>query len=213
MGVQDRIFAGLARQLRGPHGRYGRLVARRLNRFNETSIRAAVDVLDPAVGSVVADVGFGGGLGLELLAERVGPRGVVHGVDPMPDMVDRAARQQAGLVGDDRLVLHAAAAEELPLADDTLDGVITTNTVYFWPDLGRPLGELARAIRPGGALVLGMADPAYFEGRPFTEHGFHVREVAEVGAALDAAGFQAPEVTPLDIGRTTFHLLRAELPG
>jgi hypothetical protein len=58
-----------------------------------------------------------------------------------------------------------------------------------------------------------MADPAYFEGRPFGDHGFHIRDIDTVGTALTGAGFDPPRLQPLDIERTTFHLLRAEIPA
>ena len=210
MGLRDRSFASLAGQLAGPHGLYGRLVARRLNQFNRASIEAAVGQLDPRPGATVADIGFGGGIGLELLAERVGPTGVVHGVDPMPDMVRRAGRQWSSLVAEGRLVLAEGGMEDPPLDDGALDGVITCNTIYFVPDLAAGLAGLARVTRPGGAVIVGMADPEYFNGRPFAEHGFDVREVDEVAAALTAAGFAEPRLEPVDIDRTIFHLVRAE---
>lgn len=211
MTVRDRLFGALARQLGGPHGPLGWFVARRLNSFNRTSLVAAVDLLAPAEGWEVADVGFGGGLGLELLGARVGDTGVVHGVDPMPDMVRMARRRYWDRVTDGRLVLHETTAESLPVPDDTLDGAISTNTVYFWPSVGPSLTELARVIRPGGTLVLGLADPSYFDDRPFDEHGFHIRSVADIGAALEAAGFDGPTDHPVDIDRTIFHLLQARM--
>ena len=211
MGFRERSFARLADQLAGPHGLFGRFVARRLNSFNRASIQGAVAHLDPRSGDTVADIGFGGGLGLDLLAERVGPSGVVHGVDPMPDMVRRALRPRSELVESGRLVLRVGTMENLPVEESTLDGLITTNTIYFVRDLAAGASGLARAVRPGGAVVMGMADPEYFVGRPFTDHGFTIREVSEVDVALQAAGFGPARLHPIDIERTTFHLLRAEL--
>jgi arsenite methyltransferase len=211
VALSDLLFGPLARQLGGPHGPFGGLVARRLNRFNRTSLTAAVDLLAPPPGSAVADVGFGGGLGLELLADRSGADGVVHGVDPMPAMVKMARRRHRGLVDAGRLRLHETTADALPMGDDALDGAISNNTVYFWPELGPSLAELARVIRPGGALILGLADPSYFDDRPFEDHGFHIRPVDEVGAALEAAGFDPPTDHPVDIDRTIFHLLEARV--
>jgi ubiquinone/menaquinone biosynthesis C-methylase UbiE len=210
MGVRDRTLARLAGQLGGPHGLTGRLVARRLDRINATSIAAAVHSLAPPVGGTVADVGFGGGVGLGLLAEAVGPSGVVHGVDPMAGMVRRAARRWADLVAADRLVVQAGRLEELPLDDAVLDGAITCNTIYFVADLEAGLAELGRVLRPGGIVVIGMADPEYLEATPVAQHGFAIRDAATVAEALGVAGFGAPTLEPVDIERATFQLLRAE---
>ena len=61
-----------------------------LNRGNRWSVKAAVQLSGAAPGKVVADVGFGGGIGLSLLLDRVGDRGVVCGIDISRDMLDRA---------------------------------------------------------------------------------------------------------------------------
>ena len=61
-----------------------------LNRANRAIVAAAVDALAPAQGQVVADIGFGGGLGLAMLLDRVGSTGGVHGVDISRVMLDRA---------------------------------------------------------------------------------------------------------------------------
>ena len=213
MGLRDRSFVALAGQLAGPHGLFGRLLARRLNRFNRVSIEGAVEQLAPGPGATVADIGFGGGIGLELLADRVGPTGLVHGIDPMPEMVRRASRHWSQLVADGRLVLAEGRMEDPPLDDGVLDGLISCNTIYFVPDLAAGVGGLARVTRPGGTVIVGMADPEYFAARPFAEHGFHVRDVDEVATALTAAGFGAPRLDPVDIDRTVFHLVRAERVG
>jgi arsenite methyltransferase len=213
VGLRERGFAGLARQLAGPHGLYGRLVARQLNKANLISVTAAVDHLDPTPGASVADIGFGGGVGLDLLADRVGPDGVVHGLDPMKDMVRRAARVRRDALADGRLVLHEAVMEALPIDDDGLDGLITCNTIYFLTDLGAGLREIARVLRPAGAAVVGLADPASLRGRPFADHGFVIRELGTVMASLEAAGLDDIDVRTVDIGRGDFHLVRARKPA
>jgi arsenite methyltransferase len=70
----------------------------------------------------------------------------------------------------------------LPLADNSLDAAITVNTVYFVPDLDTACVELARVVRLGGRLVIGIGDDA-MKKMPFTACGFTLRPVAEVIAA------------------------------
>jgi len=82
MGVRARMHAGLARQLRHPAGLAGHLVGLMMNRRNRRTITAAVDALAPSEGAVVADIGFGGGVGVELLLDRVGAAGRVHAESP-----------------------------------------------------------------------------------------------------------------------------------
>src|SRR5262249_23665567 len=98
------------------------------------TVAAAVDALAPASGQVVADVGFGGGLGLALLLDRVGPAGRVHGVDLSRVMIGRARRRHRHAGADRRPVPHEAAMTNLPLAAASVDAAMTVNTIYFVPD-------------------------------------------------------------------------------
>jgi hypothetical protein len=84
--VQRRLSC----QLGDPTGLLGGIVDGRLNQRNAGTIAGAVDALQCSGGETVADVGFGGGLGLQLLLDGVGVDGRVHGIEPSPSMVARA---------------------------------------------------------------------------------------------------------------------------
>lgn len=204
-GVRGALLAGTARQLGNPHGLVGRyVVANRLNRGNRESVAAAVDALAVANGQTVADIGFGGGVGLRMLLDKVGPRGAVHGVDISPTMVDRARRTFRADVR--RLTLHAGSITALPLPDNTIDGAICVNTMYFVDDLDGAFAEVARTLRPGGRLVLGIADVSFLAKLPFTWYGFALRDVETYRRALAGAGLVVKEHRTFSVG----HLLVAE---
>jgi ubiquinone/menaquinone biosynthesis C-methylase UbiE len=93
-----------------------------LNRANRTAVAGAVAAVDLAPGDTAADLGFGGGLGLDLLLDAVGPNGHVVGVDVSQTVIDRAARRHRHQVANDRLSLHLASMTQLPLDDEALDG-------------------------------------------------------------------------------------------
>lgn len=199
----------LGHQLGRPTGPVGAVIARALNRGNAPTIAAAVAALDLRGDEDVADLGFGGGLGLDLLLDATA--GSVHGVDPSADMRARARRHHRRDVGCGRLLLHDAMLESLPFDDADLGGWICLNTVYFVPDLVPAAAELARVLRPTGTGVLGLADPVWLASLPFTPHGFEVRPVEEVVAALEAAGLVVRRRTvaggPTTAGGHPFHLL------
>ncbi|MEU3015718.1 methyltransferase domain-containing protein [Nocardia asteroides] len=194
-GVKDRLLTTIATQLGNPHGTLGKGVAFFLNRGNRRAIAAAVDATGVTAGAVVADIGFGGGVGLGLFLDRVGADGVVHGVEPSPDMLARARSGFAGQVAAGRLVLDAGSLTALPSADASLDAAITVNTIYFLADLPAACAELARVLRPGGTAVVGIGDPDAMAKMPFTPYGFTLRPVAEVIAALADAGFTVEQRT------------------
>lgn len=187
-GVRARLMSTLAGQLGNPHGVLGKGVAFMLNRGNRRAIEAAVAATGVGAGQTVADLGFGGGAGLSLLLDRVGADGVVHGIELSSDMLARARSAHARETASGRLRLAEGSLTALPLADDSLDAAITVNTVYFVPDLDAVCAELARVIRPGGRVVIGIGDPDAMAKLPFTPYGFTLRPVADVIAALEKSG-------------------------
>jgi arsenite methyltransferase len=88
--LRERLLSTVAGQLGRPHRIWSPLVARFLNRGNARAIAAAVDAAEVSRGSAVADVGFGGGVGLQLLLDRVGDDGVVYGIEVADEMLRRA---------------------------------------------------------------------------------------------------------------------------
>jgi arsenite methyltransferase len=77
-----------------------------LDERNGPEVRAAVATLQVREGETAADLGFGGGLGLRLLLDRVGPTGRVHGLDRSATAVRRAWRQHREDVRAGRLRLE-----------------------------------------------------------------------------------------------------------
>ncbi len=181
-------MAAIAKQLGHPRGVGGRIVGLALNRGNRGFVRAAVQALHAGNDDMVADVGFGGGVGLKLLLDSVTGSGCVHGVEVSDMMLERAARRYRREVAAGRLELHHGSLTRLPFADGALNGVLTVNTVYFVAELHEACTELARVTADWGRIVVGVADPETMAKLPFTGHGFRLRPIAEVIDALQSAG-------------------------
>ena len=201
-------MAGIARQLGHPSGLRGRLVGVALNRGNRGFVSAAVQALQPDPAAVVADVGFGGGVGLKFLLDGIGHSGRVHGVEVSETMLSNAARRYRRDIKAGRLALHDGSLTELPFADGALDGVLTVNTIYFVAELDRAFTELARVVGSSGRIVVGVADPEVMKRMPFTAHGFQLRPVSEVLDTLRGAGL-AVEHRRISQGDDAPHLLVA----
>ena len=183
----------VAGQLGRPHGILSPFVARTLNRGNERAIAAAVEAATIPRGAVAADIGFGGGVGLQLLLDRVGDDGAVYGIEIADDMLRRARSRFGRDVTSGRLRLSSGSLTALPLDDNSVDALITLNTVYFITELDAACAELARVLRPGGRAVIGIGDPDVMARLPFTSHGFTIRPVDEIGAALQNSGLQVEQ--------------------
>ena len=208
MAVRGALMAGIAKQLGHPSGVRGRVVGAVLNRGNRRFVRAAVQALQPDAAAVVADVGFGGGIGLKLLLDSVGPSSRVHGVEISDTMLSQATRRYRRDIAAGRLALHTGSLTQLPFADGALDGVLTVNTIYFIAELDRAFTELARVVASSGRIVIGVADPDVMARMPFTGHGFHLRPVPEVIDTLRGVGL-AVEHRRISQGDDAPHLLIA----
>lgn len=195
------VGGAIARQLAHPRGWFGRTVMTRvLNLGNQDLIEATLRNVALTPETRLLDVGFGGGLLLEL-ARRRGVRELA-GIDPSEEAVARLQDRSHARDGSE-LRLEVGVVEVLPFADASFDVVASTNTVYFWPDLGRAFSELYRVLRPGGLLTVGFSGAAKLKSfDAITRHGFRFHEDAELVGAASRAGFATVDLVELH-GRIT----------
>jgi SAM-dependent methyltransferase len=104
-------------------------------------------------GEVVVDLGCGGGLDVLLAAGKVGPSGRVIGIDMTPEMLDRA-RANAARQGATNVEFHQTTIDKLPLADGSVDCVISNCVVNLAPDKPAVFREMARVLKPGGRVAV-----------------------------------------------------------
>lgn len=104
-------------------------------------------------GEVVLDIGSGGGMDAFLAAGQVGPQGRVIGVDMTPAMLERATRtaEQAGI---GNVEFRRGQAEQLPVADSSVDVILSNCVINLCEDKGAVFAEAYRALRPGGRLEI-----------------------------------------------------------
>ena len=117
----------------------------------EAATRRALNALALHRRAQVCELGFGLGEHLAPLLQAV-PEGQVIGVDPAPEMVQRASRRYVGAVRSGRLQLLQAGSTGVPLADNSMDAVLAVDAAR-WSDLSTGMREVARILRPSGRLV------------------------------------------------------------
>ena len=133
-------------------GTAGRLVGPVMARMNRDMELAAIDELAPTPDASVLAVGFGPGVGVDELAQRL-PNGVVGGVDPSAAMVRQARRRNRDAIESGQVTLERSTADSIPWPDGTFNGVLAVNCLQLWDPLDASVREVIRVLAGGGRLV------------------------------------------------------------
>ena len=172
-------------------------------------------------GETVLDLGSGGGIDVILSAQRVGPTGTVYGLD-MTDEMLALARENARAAGATNVHFLKGLIENVPLAAESVDVVISNCVVNLSPEKEKVVTEIERVLRPGGRV--GISD-VVAEDRLSTadraERGSHVGCIAgalsigEYREGLERAGLVDVEVELTHAVADGIHgaIVRARKPG
>jgi len=104
-------------------------------------------------GEVVLDLGSGAGIDCFLAAKKVGKSGKVIGVDMTPEMLEKA-RRNANRGGFSNVEFRLGEIENLPVADNSVDVIISNCVINLSPDKKKVFEEAFRALRPGGRIMI-----------------------------------------------------------
>jgi SAM-dependent methyltransferase len=104
-------------------------------------------------GETALDLGSGGGLDCFLAAQKVGPEGRVIGVDMTPEMVEKA-RENARKSGFGNVEFRLGEIESLPVADGSVDVIISNCVINLSPEKERVFQEAFRVLKSGGRLMV-----------------------------------------------------------
>src|ERR1700757_1905903 len=174
----------LMRAFGRPKGTLGRLGGIIMARTNQKCAAWVINLLDTQSNDRVLEVGFGPGVGIQLLA-RSASAGFVAGVDYSEEMVEQATARNVKNIERGRVNLRHGPVESLPFGDNTFDKTLAINSMQVWPDAVAGLREMRRGMRAGGKIALG-----------FTPHSG--QPISELPWVLTAAGFTEARVVKTD---------------
>jgi SAM-dependent methyltransferase len=151
-------------------------------------------------GEVVVDLGSGGGMDVFLASRLVGPTGKAIGIDMTPEMIERS-QTNARNGGYRNVEFYLGTIDHLPLADGSVDCVISNCVINLAPDKPAVFREIARVLKPGGRLA--VSDIALKAELPLAVAQSMAAYVGCIGGAIKiddyrdgllAAGFEHIEI-------------------
>ncbi|CAG0947924.1 Arsenite methyltransferase [Anaerolineae bacterium] len=153
----------------------------------------AIAALRP--GEIVLDLGAGGGFDCFLAAKQVGAKGRVIGVDMTHDMLLKA-RENARKLKAKNVEFRLGEIEHLPVADGSVDVILSNCVINLSPDKAAVFEEAARVLKPGGRLAISdvVATKALPKSLARNERALTgciagAATLKEIGAMLKKAGF------------------------
>lgn len=159
------IVGSLLMQMFGrPKGVLGRLGGLILARTNRDFAQWVIHLLEIQPDEKVLEVGFGPGVGIEILAAAVST-GYIAGVDYSKEMVEQARARNAKAIEAGSVQLQYGSVEALPFADDTFDKALAINSMQVWTEAMVGLQEVRRVMKLGGKIALGFTP---YSGQPST---------------------------------------------
>ena len=159
----------------------------------EAAVRGSLGCGNPTAvaelseGETVLDLGSGGGIDVILSARRVGPAGRAYGVDMTDEMLD-LARRNAAEAGVANVEFRKGHIEDIPLAEATVDVVISNCVINLSADKPAVLGEMFRVLRPGGRI--GVSDVVADNHLSELERGERGSWVGCIAGALSFAEYE-----------------------
>jgi arsenite methyltransferase len=167
-------------------------------------------------GETVLDLGAGAGFDAFLAARQVGADGRVIGVDMTPAMIEKA-RANAGKVGAKNVEFRLGEIEHLPVADASVDVIISNCVINLSPDKAAVFADAYRVLKPGGRLaisdVVATARLPASLAESIAAHAGCIAGAADIAtlkAMLVTAGFVDIAIT---VNQQSREFIRDWLPG
>jgi SAM-dependent methyltransferase len=169
-------------------------------------------VADLREGETVLDLGSGGGIDVLLSAARVGPAGKAYGLDMTDEMLE-LARRNAAASGARNVEFLKGYIEDIPLADASVDVIISNCVINLSIDKPTVLAEMFRVLRSGGRL--GVSDVIAADGLDESERLKRGSFVGCIAGAMTISGYSQGlmDVGFRDVSIDLTHELAEEIYG
>lgn len=178
----------LANQLTKPEGKTGKTIGYQMNEGNKQITYNSYEILAPIPGDHILEIGMGNGFYVKELLNTANNLKYT-GIDFSEIMVHEANTINADLIEQQKAFFHCASIEKLPLNNESVDCIVSTNTIYFWPHPYDNTKEIYRVLKPGGRVCIAYRSPDFLNKLELTKFGFRKYKANAVKSLLTKAGF------------------------
>ncbi len=155
-------------------------------------------------GETILDLGSGGGFDCFLAAAETGESGQVIGIDMTPTMISKA-RTNAVKGKYDHVEFRLGEIEHMPVANDTVDVIISNCVINLSPDKKQVFNEAFRVLKPGGRLAISdvvasteLPDEIRDDLALYSGCMAGASQISELQTILEASGFEKINIAPKD---------------
>ena len=163
----------IAKQLRHPKGKLGKIVAGNMNRSNEVLYDFTLDLMDLQPNQRILELGFGNGKFFEKIFKRAGNIRVT-GVDFSELMVRSARNYNENFIDDGVLDILYSNMTALPFDANVFDKIYCINVVYFWDNPDEYLQEIFRVLKRGSLFYMTIRTPESLQALSYTQYNFNL---------------------------------------
>lgn len=185
------MFKALGKQLRKPSGLFGRLVSIMMEKRNRAFYEKILKELDLKSGDKIYEIGYGPGLGINLMANKTIDCSV-YGIDFSELMYIKASKRNKKFIDTGIVNLRCGDFVTSDIDHEKYDKIFCVNVIYFWSDLTKVFEKIYAMLRDGGVYMIFMIPGKEFEKLKFAEDFFKY-PVEKVESELKKVGFKCVE--------------------
>lgn len=181
------MFKTLGEQLRKPSGTIGKLVGKFMDARNRVFYEKIIRDLELRGDDRIYEIGFGTGLGINLIAEKM-DNGSVKGIDFSGLMYSEATQRNYKYIANGTVTLSYGDFMTASFDTEKFDKVFCVNVIYFWSDLDQVFKKIHSMLNRDGVFCIFMTPDKEIANRKFAEEFFKY-PISHVEFALLTAGF------------------------
>lgn len=187
--MKKEELQAIAAQLKHPTGEKGIEMANMMHETNINMTCHSIQNLNIKAGDSVLELGHGNAGHLELIFEQA-QKLKYYGLEMSELMFQEARQTNRNLVSQKQAFFSLYEGKAIPFQDSFFDKIFTVNTIYFWQEPEKFLGEIYRVLKADGNFCLTFAEESFMKQLPFTAYEFTLYSTEKVKQLIEKTAFK-----------------------